>query len=524
MRVLIAIASLIATIHATGDLGGFGLPDATNAACPGLTAFNAGSDSGMNTIGWYADREFGNSDNIQCAVRQVRCDGANSLALDGNGDPQYRYCSSLNMFFIADRGDATCVDSSNSAAAGQCGGVSIDCGSDSMNVRVNSGLVFGETNALLQFGGPVGGSSCQMTDAGDYYTQSVSLTNNEWDTCGVTRELATNNGDISILYTAQILRWSSRDSSSRFEESHNGVTVTREKCFMVTACCYYNADGSVSASFYPSAPNTLVESDKNEINFQLDPRQCSQGSLPGAAPISPVTVYVQDEVCFRASITANTAWHDDIRLSIRRCWATNFDSNFAEGSGLSFNPDSPSSGQVYYPLKNQNDLSDSDVDATFEWDCNADLANGSPDPMEEDFSFSAFRWQQVGGYDDTMGGVDYDQTIYVWCEVNACEVDDFTSDECSPKTGCTDYQVVTEPNRQRRAAHSPLGQMSKAVVAGRMNVMEKPQERRELVSYNLMSDSMSLGMFAMGCVLAVVAIGLFVALKRTRAQIRYGRM
>jgi hypothetical protein len=379
-----------------------------------------------------------------------------------------------------------------------------------MSVYVRSAAIYGQTAGDLQ----LNDDSCHFAaDGSDNYFYSVDLTDSEWDDCGVTRSLV--GGGTGIKYETAVKRWSGRAglvgggiSTEREEEQHNGVIVTREKCFMMTARCYYNADGTASAEFYPSAPNTLVEYDTNALDFNLYPITCGNRG-PTAGPISVQTVFVKEEVCFRAEIADNTDWHDNIRLSIRRCWAS--DDNTWTSSGQS-----PAPG-FYYPLGAA--VNEGDSDATFSWDCHAQDGSGNPDPIREDFSFDAFRFQQSSYNDNT---VNYAQTIYVICEVNACEIDDFTSDECTPKADCVDF---TNDRRQRRdTLHPGLGQMSRTVVAGRLNVLPKPAEKRELYSYNLLADSLAMGMFAVGCVLAVVAVGLLIVLRKTRAQIRYGRV
>jgi hypothetical protein len=505
------LLSIVLGGTATGsnlDEWGLGVP--TDASCSGVGS----------TAGWFVDRTYVGNQVAPglCFIRQVWCTALNTV-----DSSQYRVCP-LGEFYVADGVSANCVDSTSELARTSCG-ISVSCTPDSIGVYLTDSAAYGQTDGGFQFGETNTLDACKMTDNTGYFQNSIDLTNSNWAQCGVTRSLMGTGVDegTGIKYEINIARdyqrggfLSDPTTLNRYEEQHNGVTVTREKCFMMKAICYYNADGTVVASFYPSAPNTLSESDTETLDFNLVPRTCNLRG-PDAAPINPVTEYVNDEVCFRGSIMENSQWHDNIRVSLRKCWATNLDPALPIVEG-----EDPA---LIYPLSDMdpNSADANDLDATFNWDCHAQDVNGDADPFREDFSFDAFRFQDI--YTVYGMAVNYAQTIYICCDINACDIDDFTSTECTPKPDCTDYAAGGINLRQRREAqHSPLAQMSSTRIVHKMTVLPRPEEKRELVTYNLLSDTLALSMFAVGCVLAVVAVGLLAVLRRSRAQIRYANL
>ena len=316
----------------------------------------------------------------------------------------------------------------------------------------------------------------------------------KWDTCGATRSVVTLNDELAVKYDFKVRRHF--DRTARVEETH-GATVTREKCFMMDAECYYKADGTVSSSYKPTAADALTKSDENTLEFDMYPIDCSAGTKLDAR-----TVFVNEKVCFETEITSN--WHQDIRLSTTNCWAT---PNAADA------PDT-----VRYQLSPTGTSGESD--STFTWDCYDGM-------YKEKFSFDAFRFQSATN--DTWADSNindpsqYAQTIHVHCEVNACDKTDTESADCTLPVGCSDPNGA---KRRRRAVPndmSLISKMTKGKTFSKMFVIEP--ETAPVVTYNtrynLLSDTLSMAMFATGCIFAVVAVGLLVVMKRAKTQMKY---
>lgn len=541
MKTLLLFLGLVASTLATLplQLEDYGLASPSDDSCP------------TSGTGWFIDRVY----NSVCFVRQVYCD--DGVLSDDNGD-EYRTCDN-DQFYIADGGDeGDCYDSDSDEAVAACA-VSVVCNPDSMGIIVTSDAIWDQTAADLQVGQGTSGCTFAYDSTAGTYSTEIDLTSTEWEDCGVTREVIEDtdgDGGLALKFTATIVR--DEDRTELYEEYHH-VTVTREKCFMYTAMCYYNADGTATASFIPSTANVLDESDTDELCFKLVATDCDGvettdiqfETLDGLEDIVVIdddgnditdesvllrpeidepAVYVNDEVCYRAKICST--WHTNIRLQIRKCWATVDGDEDLTG-------DSSSS----YYLANRNDVSDEDweqdsegiVDSTFEWDCYGayqdEDGTASTDWSSyydynryiEDFRFDAFRFQ-----DDDPNNPDYVQEIDVYCEVVACEVDDTTSDECN--TECSiDPEVVGDPTkRSKREVSSTFSALTKSTVKNRLFVMPKKDQvnfmDQPTSAYNLLSDSFAMAMFGLGCVLAVVAIGLMVVLHQDKKKIKYGLM
>jgi hypothetical protein len=293
------------------------------------------------------------------------------------------------------------------------------------------------------------------------------------------------------------------DRTNRVEETH-GATVTREKCFMATLTCYYNSDGTVTTSFTPTTTNALVEEDTSQLTFDLIPTDCdTDADLSG-----PATVFVDERVCYRGLIETN--WHVDLRASLRTCWA----SESAD----------PAVMTNAYLLADRDGVDTSD--STFSWDCYP-LTGSATRYYSEFFSFDAFRFQPALEADQNDVNT-YVQTMYIHCEINACEQDDSTSDHCETENACL-IDLGIPIARKRREAQQPmsLAGLTKTQLSGKVFVLPRRETSVNFVepsSYNIFSDTLSLGMFAVGCVLGVVVIGLVAVLRRTQNQVRYGAL
>ena len=311
-----------------------------------------------------------------------------------------------------------------------------------------------------------------------------------------------------IQYEFQVMRWIGRGSevfvnenTERVEDydSSTGVVITREKCFMLTVQCNYNPDGTVSASYQPSTPNALDEHDENRLEFEMLPINCATG-----AEINPVVVFVGVEVCFVNKIT--TVWHENIRISSTRCWAT---------------PSSSPNDADFYRLTDHATVHET----TFDWLCNGDAGNhGSTSGFtnaayEEAFKFTSFRFQSETKT-QMQDVATYSQTIYVHCEVNACDIGDITSTDCVPH--CGGAGISRSRRDTNRRINPMLPKLTKTRTLSTAIIMP-PDDRRylETPSYNLLSDTLSLGLFAVGCVFGVVALGMFFVMRRQNQQLKY---
>ena len=309
-----------------------------------------------------------------------------------------------------------------------------------------------------------------------------------------------------IKYNFKIMRYVGRGSLELNEanlrvesqDAISGAVITREKCFMVNAQCNYNPDGTVTASYQPSTPNAVQEHDDSFLEFEMNPIDCTTGNI-----INPVTVFVNEYVCFVNRIT--TKWHQNIRISSTHCWVT-----------PTSNPDDPN----FYTLSNYS----SNPDPTFGWICSADGLAHKTSLYEEAFMYKSFRFQEETKI--LMQDVNsYAQTMYVHCRVNACDdPDDVSSQDCVPH--CAGRG---DSRRARRATSgNPMlptltkkRTMSKAIVMpkrldGGADFVETP-----VASYNFLSDTLSLGLFVIGCVFGIVALGLYIVGKRQNNALKY---
>jgi len=479
------------------DFGNYGLADPTAASC------------GTVRNDFTVDQMF----DTTCFPRLVYC--------DGNGNPQNSTECPEGYTFIP--GNTDCYTTAN--VMNTCG-VSIKCGLEGITVYVSYDAVFQQNVAPLQFGTWTTQNSqtdeCKIYQDSNIngvsgYTGTLSFDNSAasgptLDRCGIAApsiSLDSHDG-YSIQYNFVLMRWIGRstlvdnnnnDKDYRNEDidAESGDVITREKCFMVNAQCNYNPDGTVSSSYQPSTPNALDEHDENILQFEMKPINCNDGS-----EISPVTVFVDEDVCFVNKIT--TDWHDDIRISSTKCWVT---------------PTSDPDDTTYYRLTTHA----TEHEDTFDWLCSSDPGYQSS-LYKESFKFRSFRFQE----DDKVAmqnSTTYAQQLYVHCDVNACEdgaTPDTTSTDCVPH--CT-----TPVRRARRAASDSalLPTLTKTRTVSSAIVMPKQVSGATYVetpasSFNLLSDTLSLGLFAVGCVFGVVALGMFIVLKRQTNAIKYRMM
>jgi len=484
------------------DFGNYGLEDPTADSCG--TVRNA----------FTVDQMF----DTTCFPRLVYC--------DDDGLPQNSTECPEGYTFIP--GSTDCFTTANVMT--QCG-VSIKCGLEGITVYVSYDAVFNQNVAPLQFGSWTTVDSqtdeCIIYHDIDIngvsgYKGTLSFDNSAasgptLDRCGIAApsiSLDAHDG-YSIKYNFVLMRWIGRstlvdgpqyDEDYRVEDydSESGAVITREKCFMVNAQCNYNPDGTVSSSYQPSTPNALDEHDENILQFEMKPIDCTNGN-----EISPVTVFVDEDVCFVNKIT--TDWHDDIRISSTKCWVT---------------PTSDPDDTTYYRLTTHA----TEHEDTFDWLCSSDSAPGyQSSEYKEAFKFRSFRFQE-----DTkvamQNSTTYAQQLYVHCDVNACEdgaaTQDVTSTDCVPH--CTGR---LDSRRARRAASDSgiLPTLTKTRTLSSAIVMPKQVSGAAYVetpasSFNLLSDTLSLGLFAVGCVFGVVALGMFIVLKRQTNAIKYRMM
>ncbi|XP_075245301.1 uncharacterized protein LOC142339279 isoform X2 [Convolutriloba macropyga] len=435
----------------------------------------------------------------QCFSRRVYC--------DATGDPQNATVCEKGYTYIADD-DPNCYHPSSAEATAACA-ITIMCGLDGISVYIGDEAVFNQSKASLQFG-INGAAECMINHTGNatvpgHYQGTLSFEDTDSGptdaACGVSPTLGGSGSNHYIQYNVKIMRYLGReslvnDSGSEREEVRDGTSgavITREKCFMIDAQCNYNPDGTVTASYQPSTPNAIDEHAENTLIFAMKPINCSTGD-----EIDPQTVFVEDKICYVNKIT--TIWHSGIRISSTKCWAT---------------PSSDPYDPVFYQLTNYT----VDIDSTFGWICNGSDAYKSS-YYEEAFGFYAFRFQS--GNKDAMQDVNsYAQTVHIHCEVNACDVDDETSTDCKPH--CNGI------GRSRRAVSgdSVTSSLTKTRTFSRAIVMPKQVDggavyvETPAASYNFLSDTLSLGLFAVGCVFGVVALGLFVITKRQSNTLKY---
>jgi len=492
LSVLAVIHTAWATPSTEIDLLSYGMkaPVAANS-CPTTVA----------TQGFFIDRSFGVD---KCFTRQVECDTSGQLT--GN----IKVCEDGKMF--VNDGDTACVTADTTTAVETCG-VTIDCGLDGIKVYIDHEAIWDQTAGHLQFGTNEDVSAADASCAFDYdstdsrYEGTLSFGTAGTDESPMSCIASSNptvaadtSGDgIHLKYEFKVMRYAARGSvidsvtSQRVEETH-GATVTREKCFMIDATCYYNPDGTATSSYVPSSPNALDEHDDSELNFNLVPVDCNDKEGASIVEQSGANaVYVTDDVCFRTEIEADSVWHDNVWLQTADCWAT---------------PTDNSSDTTRYEL---------DSDNSFDWLC-------SDDSTHDPFKFTAFRFQS-DTVTEANSASTYAQTIYIHCDVHVCEDSD-TDGECAKHTDCGDANTEPAVVRRRRAAeyvNPMLPKLTKRQVSKRMFVL--PAEKREMEfqtpTYNMLSDALSLGIFAVGCVFGIVALGMFVVMRRTKNDMKY---
>jgi len=481
------------------DFGNYGLADPTAASC------------GTVRNDYSVDQMF----DTTCFPRLVYC--------DGSGNPSNSTECPEGYTFIP--GSTTCQNTADVMT--QCG-VSIKCGLEGITVYVSYDAVFNQNYSPLQFGTFTNVDSqtdeCLIypnTDVNGVngYKGTLSFDNTAptgptLQRCGIDSpsiSLDSHDG-YSIEYNFVLMRWVGRnsrvddytnDKDYRVEDfdSESRAVITREKCFMVNAQCNYNPDGTVSSSYQPSTPNALDEHDENILQFEMKPINCADGT-----EISPVTVFVDEDVCFVNKIT--TDWHDDIRISSTKCWVT---------------PTSDPDDSTYYRLTTHS----TEHEDTFDWLCSSDPGYQSS-LYKEAFKFRSFRFQEDNKV-AMQNSTTYAQQLYVHCDVNACEdgaTPDTTSTDCVPH--CNGR---LDSRRARRAASESgiLPTLTKTRTVSSAIVMPKQVSGATYVetpasSFNLLSDTLSLGLFAVGCVFGVVALGMFIVLKRQTNAIKYRMM
>ena len=305
-----------------------------------------------------------------------------------------------------------------------------------------------------------------------------------------------------IQYRLTVKRYDGRGSffttgnNQRVEKNDSGVIITRERCFMADIQCNYNPDGTVTSAYQPSSPNALDAHDESSLTFAMDRIDCGDGTGNEQA-----VVYVTEPVCFRTSI--ETTWHKNIRLSTTHCWATS----------------SPDPTYNVYDLFTMSAKDDDTVLAL----CDGSFDNDGS--YTDAFQVDAFRYQN-DSVPEMNDRDSYGQTMYVHCDVNACDSLDSSSTDCA----ATIFDIGCGAGRRaRRALSGNAGLLSKlsrsrvvskAIVLPARDKMNFVKEEPR-ASYNLLSDTLSLGLFAVGCVFGVVALGLFIVTKRQMNQMKY---
>jgi len=520
----------------------------TPASCPTLSTVNDG------TTGWYIDQAY---DSPACFPRQVEC---TKLVGTTVGDPtgSVRECPTGYTFISNNTDQCYSVSSSNALAA--CG-VTVDYTLDGIKVYVTDAAVFEQTGAKLQFGATYTGNTpdqCTFdritggvfgSNKGGYVGELQFSTTDVAD-CNVERKMESDgNGGYYIQYEFMLKRDAQRTERVEVTDLSTDTVITREKCFMANVQCNYDPDGVVTSRYQPSSPNALDEHDESNIDFDMKRVACNSDPNPGQEDFS-AAVYVTEPVCFRTKIT--TDWHQDIRISTPKCWVTPYELPKPEDKVTKvynlFDADSVKLGQ--------GETAASDTiytDSTLVQLCEPGsiASTFAPTVYEEAFQFDAFRFQsyfendapnQDGTFDeDTANNVNsYAQTMYVHCEVNACKDTDRESDECKVNVfddcfsaGTTGQRVFQINQRARRAAPATKGasmlpKLTKSRVVSTAFVLPARERMNyvseEAKSYSLLSDTLSLGLFAVGCVFAVVAIGMYVAMKRQMRQLKYSSL
>lgn len=476
----IVAVSVVSADGTERDLTGYGLEEPDSSSC------------GTPLPGTFVDKMY----DSKCFIRKVTC------SADGNVE-SHKSCPD-NQVYIADDDD-TCYDVTSATVQTSCG-VSVHCGASAMTVHVDDAAIWQQTAADLQFN-PGTDDECKFEhNNGGYYEAALSLLTSggdtRWDNCAATRSVVTINDQLAVKYAFKVIRDEDREtggSDQRVEEQH-GALVTREKCFMMDVQCYYKADGTASSSYKPTAAGALTKEDESNLEFAMYPIGCPGEDNEGQKLSSAPVVYVKNKVCYETEITSN--FHPEIRISTTNCWAT---------------PSSDPEDSTIYQLSGL----DANSDSTFDWDCH----DGS---YKEKFSFSAFRFQHRFSADggDINDEKEYAQTMWVHCDVNACADSDTSSADCGLHTQRAGT-VCANPNarRRRRAISedsSMLSKLTKGKTISKMYVVQ-PQGpvTYDTPRYNMLSDTLSMVMFATGCVFAIVAVGLLVVMKRAKNQLKY---
>jgi len=511
--------------------------------------------------GWYIDQAY---DSPKCFPRQVDCE---------NGSPtgNTRECPTGYTFIpdteTADNDNDACYPVSSSEALGACG-VTVDCTLDGIRVYVSDGAVWSQDDADLQFGahdGEVTPEACRIErkSAGGGYEGYLDFIGDDVAQCEVTREMKVDgrfdtdgnkiaDGDgYYIQYNFMLKRHNQRTGNQRVEVTDlvTDTVITREKCFMAKVQCNYNPDGVVTSKYQPSSPNALDEHDESNIDFDMERVACDSDPNPGQEGFNDA-VYVKDPVCFRTKIT--TDWHQGIRISTPKCWVTPYELPKPEDKVTKvynlFDADSVKLGDGQTAVDGT-----LYTDSTLKPLCDAaNFATFASTVYEEAFQFDAFRFQSYFENDPDTDNVDgtfdqvkangvasYAQTMYVHCEVNACDVTDRDSEECKVNifddcfsAGTTGQRVQTN-RRARRAVPATKGasmlpKLTKSRVVSTAFVLPARERMNyvseEAKSYSLLSDTLSFGLFAVGCVFGVVALGMYVVMKQQMRQLKYSSL
>jgi len=515
----------------------------SSTSCPTLP-----STVNDGTTGWYIDQAY---DSPACFPRQVQCTKTGGTT---NPTGSVRECPTGYTFISNDTNQCYSVSSSNALTS--CG-VTVDCTLDGIKVYVTDAAVFGQTGADLQFGatyagdtpdqctfdhitGGVFGSDAQGQPLGGYEGELRFSTTDVAD-CDVSRKMDSDgNGGYFIEYTFMLKRDAQRTERVEVTDPLTDTIITREKCFMANVQCNYDPDGVVTSRYQPSSPNALDEHDESNIDFDMERVACDTDPNPGQEGFT-AAVYVKDPVCFRTKIT--TDWHQGIRISTPKCWVTPYELPKPDEDQTKVYNLFDANSQV----ETANPATGIKTDSTLVQLCDEDhFSTFASTLYEEAFQFNAFRFQSYKASDGTFDEdaannvASYAQTMYVHCEVNACKDNDRESEECKVNlfddcfsAGTTGQRDFLTNRRARRAAPATKGasmlpKLTKSRVVSTAFVLPARERMNyvseEAKSYSLLSDTLSLGLFAVGCVFAVVAIGMYVVMKRQMRQLKYSSL
>jgi hypothetical protein len=355
----------------------------------------------------------------------------------------------------------------------------VTCTETSMRVVVDDAAIWEQTAAPLQLN--TNHADCKADWVDGQAVFEISLGDEDadmyWDKCGIVRTI---NSGLDVTYRTDVIRDMSRTTEQRYTEAH-GTIVTREKCFMMHAKCQYAANGYVTGSFRSAGANAIVEEDEEEITFDLNFMDESYTTY-----IEVPLVYTSDPLFARGEIL--TTFHPDLKASLRSCWATNFASEA-----------DVTAGKVYETYNLVTDRCG--MDSTFSWTSDTD---GSF--YTDDFYFEAFRF-----FSDANN---YEQDIWIHCSIVACAVEDSSSAFCTDQC-LTVARERRDTERERREVAEPsmVSKMTQDTVSHNARWLG---ERMKFTNIEpVAANSMfAYGLFVVGGVIAIAAVGLGVVLLR----------